>query len=216
MSPEIILPVTIEEWFRSHRLDELKDYLDVTEKYLAKTEAEFTVQYDEEIKKRAPEDEEEFRQLHQYEYQQYTEKFPRILCNSFLVSACSLLEYEIEDICKRLQKEKQIPISWSDLKGNILERAKNYFKLAGLNLSYNDQIWHEINYYSQLRNCIVHDNGLLRKDDKNLINYVKEKSIISQKLLREVALTPQFCREVVETMQTFLVELEKSINLKSK
>ena len=224
MSPEIILPITIEEWFRSHRLDELKNYLDITEKYLQKAKADFEAWSDEQVKELPAEKRQEFYDLYYYDYWQYAEKFPRILRNSFLVSALTLLEDEMSRICRRLKERQQIPINLSDLRGNALEQAKLYFKCAKLNLKFNDKVWQEIQNYYLVRHCIVHNNSLIKgtKKERALHSYTSRKNIISSRpswrgdKIEEVALTPQFCKEVVETIQVFLVELEKSINLKRK
>jgi hypothetical protein len=216
-----VLPVTEDEWFRSYRLDELKKYLDVTEKYLQKAKAEFEARSDEQIKELPDEKRQEFYDFYQDDYWQYAEKFPRILRNSLLVSAISLLEYEINVICESLKKKQDIRINLNDLRGDALERTRKYFQNAGLELPFNNHIWREINHYYKVRNCIVHTNGLIMelqyKDRKDLIPYLTRKGIISEDTIKkEIALTTQFCKEVIETIQVFLVELEKNISLKSK
>lgn len=224
-SHEIILPITIDEWFRSHRLDELKNYLDVTEKYLQKAKTDFEEWSHEQVKRLPSEQQQEFYDLYYDDYWRYKEKFPRILRNSFLVSALTLLEYEMNIICRRLKKEQQIPINPSDLRGNTLEQAKLYFKLAELNLTFNDKTWQEINNYYLIRNCIVHNNGLIKgsRYETKLRAYTIRTKITDKLIVfpevrphDQIALTDQFCKQVVETIQIFLVELEKNINRKSK
>jgi len=194
------------------RLDELKKYLDITEKYLQKAKADFDAWTDEQVKNLPPGQRQEFYDFYQDDYWQYAEKFPRILRNSFLVSACSLLEFEMDVFCKKLEEGQQIPISWNKLTGDKLERVKNYCKLVKLELSYNGQIWQEINRYYKVRHCIAHTSGLLKKltdkDKKDLLPYLTEKRIISQDTIeQEIALTKQFCEEVINTMQNFLNEV---------
>lgn len=220
-SREIIIPLNIEAFFRSHRLDELKKYLDITEKYLQKAKAEFEAWSDERVKELPAEQRQEFYDFYYDEYWQYAEKFPRILRNSFLVATISLLEYELNVICNRLKKKHDIRINLSDLKGDTLERTRKYCQNAGLELPDNNTTWQDIKHYYKVRNCIVHTNGLVmelqHKDRKELIPYLNSRRIISQDTIKqEIALTKQFCEEVIETIQTFLVELEKSINSGSK
>ena len=156
----MLLSIQDFDYFLAHiRLDELKRYLDITEKYLQKAKVEFEALADEQVKKLPPEQRNEFYEFYSDEYWRYAEKFPRILRNSFLVSAHSLLEYEMNVICKRLRKEQQIPVTLSDLKGDELERVKLFFKNAGLSLDYNGSTWQEINNYYLVRNCIVHNSG---------------------------------------------------------
>jgi len=225
-SHEIILPITIDEYFRSYRLDELKKYLDITEKYLEKAKSDFKTHLSEQAKKLStanlsPKELDEINDFYGDEYWSYSERFPRILRNSFLVSAISLLEYEMNVVCERLKKNQGLRISLSDLKGDVLERTRKYCQNAGLELPDNNTTWQDIKHYYKVRNCIVHTNSLVmelqRKDRKELIPYLNSRRIISQDTIKqEIALTKQFCEEVIETIQTFLIELEKSINSGSK
>jgi len=221
-SRDIILPITIEEWFRSYRLDELKKYLDVTEKYLRTAKSDFETHLNEQNKKLSTaklsyKELDEINEFYSEERWRYEEKFPRILRNSFLVAAISLLEYEISVIYHKLKRAQQIPMA--DSTSDSLEQAKLCWKVVGLGFPDRDKMWQELNYYYKVRNCIVHTNGLVMelqyKYRKALIPYITEKGIISQDTIeQEIALTEQFCKEVVETIQSFLVELEKNINLK--
>ena len=194
------------------RLDELRKYLDVTEKYLRKAKDEFKSWADEEVKKLPPQQQSEFYDFYSDEYWRHEERFPRILRNSFLVSALSLLEHEIHVICIKLKKEGRITISLSDLKGDTLEQTKRFFQLAGLKLRYDGQIWQEINNYYLIRNCIVHNSSLIKgyKDEKKLRTYITQKGVVSKDTIEEeVALTGQYCEEVITTMQNFLDEVYK-------
>ena len=192
------------------RWDDLVEYLTRTEKSLQKALEEFEAKYYEEVQKFTPAQRQEFDELYAEDYWRYLEGFPRILRSSFLVSACSLLEYEIGMICKRLQQKKKILISCSDLRGDMLERAKLYCKLAGLDLPTDDSTWQEVNHYIKVRNCIVHKNGLLKEfqGDKDLISYITRKGIISQDTIeQEIALTEQFLKEVIVTIRAFLEKI---------
>ena len=119
-------------------------------------------------------------------------------------------------ICKRLKKEYQIPISWSDLRGDMLERGKLYCKLAGLPLAYEEQSWREINSYSMIRDCIVHKNGAVKgfQYEQELRTYATQNGIISQDTIeQEIALTEQFCRDIIKTIRTFLGKLYEAYEL---
>ena len=220
VSNDIILPITIDEYFRSYRFDELKEYLDITEKYLEKAKSDFETSANEQAKKLSNANPnlraDEINDILSDDYWRYSERFPRILRNSFLVSAISLLEYELNLICNRLKKKYDIRINLNDFKGGTLEQIRKYFKNARLEFQFNNSTWREINNYYKVRNCIVHVNGLImeleHKDRINLISYLKKKDIISQDTIKqEIALKKSFCEEVIETIQNFLAELEKKI-----
>lgn len=157
-----------------------------------------------------PEERDEFGEFYSDTYWDYAETFPTILRNSFLVSTYSLLEQKMAFICEQLQKDKSLTVSWKDLKGDTLEQFKKYCNLASLPLSFNNQAWQEINNYSLVRNCIVHNNGLIEgfREERKLHAYAKAKNIISKELIRkQIILTEQFCEEVIKTIKAFLIKV---------
>ncbi len=193
-------------------LNELEEYLKVTEKYLKKAKSDFETHLDEQRTKLStanlsPKELDEFNEFYGEVYWGYAETFPSILRSSFFVSAYSLLEDKMSIICRHLKKEQQIPISWSDLRGRTLDQFKLYSKLAGLELQYDDHTWQEIKRYSKVRNCIVHNSGLIEefRSDKDFMRYISDNDIISKELIKEqIALTEQFCREVTKNIWAFL------------
>jgi len=192
----------------------LKEYLNIMEDHLQKVTEQFEARVSEKKGTLTPGQFNEFEIDHVEEWVYYYDEFPYILRNSFFVSAYSLLEFDIDVICRKLKRTKEIPINLSDLYGDLLKRLKLYFKLAAVEYSFNGKTWKEINEYSKLRNCIIHNNGLLKKDDKDyksLINYVKRKDIIKERVIisveaaeQEIGLTEKFCKEAVDTMQKFI------------
>lgn len=194
----------------SYGLHELEEYLTTSEEFLQKAKLEFEAWATEQEKKLSPKEHDEFYEFYEDEHWRYSERFPRILRNSFLVLAHSLLEKQIARLCSWLRKKREIPIGWADLRGDVLDRAKLYFKLAGLPIRFDDQTWREINYYTKVRNCIVHENGLIKRlqDDQDFTNYITRKGIISTDMIeQEIALTEQFCEEVIKTMSTLMGKL---------
>ena len=203
---------------------ELKNYLAITEKYLQKAKEDFETSAHEQAEKLSATNPnlrtDEIDDILSNDYWEYAETFPRTLRSSFFVSAYSLLESKMALICRQLKKDKQIPISWSDLKGSTLDQFKFYCKLAGLEISYNSKSWQKIQHYCMLRNCIVHNRGLIQgaRQERELQAYANRKNIIDDTLIgvsirwqAQIALTEGFCKEVIETIQDFLVELEKKI-----
>ncbi len=202
-------------------LDELEEYLKITEEYLHKAKTDFETWFDEKTRGFTPKERNEFYELYGADYWQYAETFPRILRNSLFVSAYSLLEYEMAVICKWLKKDKQLPISLSDLRGDTPDQFKNYCKLACLEFPFNSRPWQEINNYRRIRNCIVHNRGLIKefqdKDNKGFISYLTKKGVILQDTNdQEIALTEQFCKEVVKTIADFLNKVVEAHDSQSR
>jgi len=207
--------------------DELEEYLKITEEYLQKAEKDFDTHVEEQVKKLSsadipPEELDESKEFYGEKHWDYAETFPRILRSSFFVSAYSLFEHKMALICKWLKRDKQIPISWSDLKGDSLDQFKLYCKLAGLELSYNSKTWQEIQHYCMLRNCIVHNRGLIHgaRQERELQAYANRKNIIEDLFVGlsirsqpQIALTAEFCKEVTKTMWAFLNNVLRAYEL---
>ena len=187
---------------------ELEEYLKTTEKYLLDVTTDRGAWLDEQAEALPPEERNEFYERNIDFYCAYADIFPMILRNSFLVSVHSLLEHKMDLVCKRIKEERQIASNWDDSRrGNALHKFKRYFKHAGLELTDND--WQEINNYRIIRNCIVHNRGLIKgaRQERELRYYITRKNIISQDTIREeIALTEQFCREAIKTIWEFLMK----------
>ena len=207
-----MLSFDLEYLLAESRWDDLKEYLNRMEEYFGEAEAKFNKWANEQVKKLTPTQQKEFYEEHVDEYSRYGEEFPRILRNSYLVSIFSLLEYEVGMAFKRLKDKKQIAIGWKDLRGDMVERAKLYCKLAGVDFPFDGNIWQEINDYSKVRNCIVHKNGLLRDAKPDLIQYLTDKSIISEYPIAEITLTKEFCEKVINTTHIFFKELYDALS----
>ncbi len=207
--------------------DELEEYLKITEEYLQKAEKDFDTHVEEQVKKLSsadipPKELDEIKEFYGEKHWDYAETFPRILRSSFFVSAYSLLEHKMALICKWLKKDKQMPISWSDLKGDSLDQFKLYCKLAGLELSYSSKTWQEIQHYCMLRNCIVHNRGLIHgaRQERELQAYANRENIIEDLFVGlsirsqlQIVLTKEFCKDVTKTIWAFLNNVLKAYEL---
>jgi len=190
----------------------LEEYLENIEKFLKGKKSKLRRQYlkwDDRIKQLPPDKQEFYKQYWLEEFNQYSIEFPRILRNSFLVTAISLLEFELAIICKKLKEQQQIPISWRELKGDTLEQAKRFCNVAGLNIASDNENWQNIQNVYLVRNCIVHNNGSIKgsKDERKLIKFAQQERIISQGEDKEIDLTKQFCKEVIALTEDFTSEV---------
>jgi hypothetical protein len=140
------------------------------------------------------------------------EEFPQFLHNSFLVTTYSLLEHHLKIICKLLEEKQKISININNLQGTILERIRLFWKLTKIDFPADNGTWEALNNYSIVRNCIVHNNGTIKKDDKYLIDYANKKGLVSSSNNDlELILTRNFCEESLQTMQKFIITLYNSI-----
>ena len=198
-----------------YELERLKDYLEKLEAYLEEAKEKFENWANAEAAKLPSSEREQFDDALSEEYSLYSEVFPRILRSSFLVTLHSFLESELAWICESSRTKRDIPISWSKLRGSSMERAKVYIlKLGGLDFP-TGQPWTEIKSYIDIRNCIVHAAGNVRElrnqqEKKRLCDYCSKQAGISIDADGNLALSKEFCLQAVSTLQGFFEELYDS------
>jgi len=188
---------------------ELEEYLKTTEKYLLDVTTDRGAWLDEQAEALPPEERNEFYERNIDFYRAYADIFPMILRNSFLVSALSLLDHKMWRFYKQLKRENLIQSSWDNIKGSFFEPFKKCCKEARLPLSFGDTTWQEIKKYYLVRNCIVHNSGLIKgaKHEQQLRAYVAKRNLISNDTIQEeIALTEKFCEEVIKTIRAFLMK----------
>lgn len=166
----------------------------------------------------------------------YGQLYPRFLNYSFLVSACSIFEYQLKRICALIQEEHKMPFGWEmdSSRKSMSIKIKRFLNFAGVILK-NDSprielsppdfvptevfdenriivktLWKELENYFMVRNCIVHDNGLINqaRNPEKVRNYAIEKGIILDNSDQsELLITADFNREVCKTMEQFFNKL---------
>lgn len=77
-----------------------------------------------------------------------------------IISLVTFLEMELQNFCLDLQFCTTLKLSYTELKGTILEQFKTYVnKLAELNIDFGTDIWQSVKEVVEMRNCLVHYNG---------------------------------------------------------
>jgi len=195
-----------EEGVLGDMWDALREYLSRMEEYLLKAERKFSAWADKELEKLQSDERGNFYEAYAEEFSYHME-FPRILRNSIFMSACSVLEYWMRVICSGLKEKQHMPIRWNDLRGGTIKQFRLYFELAHLDIPVGmNKKWQEIENYYLVRNCIVHEQGLLEKfrNNSRLLRFVEKRGIISEDNgEKEIALTKQFCEETIDIMEDF-------------
>ena len=193
----------------SYDLSELDHYLSVTEEYLVWARADFEEKSQEALKKMPLEELDDFGEDWGELSWRYSQVFPRLLRRSFLVTAVSVFEYNMGQMCKQLEREKKLPIGLSDLKGDLAERWGKFLKLAQIPVSFTATTWQELTNISMVRNCIMHNDGLFEgfPQGPQLRAYAEQNSMVSTDTLQEeIAPTREFCEKVIRTMKDFMQE----------
>jgi len=164
-------------------------------------------------------------------YDVYTEYYPHIFHNSFIISACALFEFQIRKICVLVKEEHKVPLEWDDMRGSVPNRAKSFLWHGGIFLrddppdSFQNwlsvnmpggkniperELWQEIENYFRVRNCIAHHNGLIQKlrYPEKVTKYASKKGIlVDNSGHTELLLNQDFNKEVCDTMMRFFSKL---------
>lgn len=166
----------------------------------------------------------------------YDEVYPRFFNHSFLVSSCSMFEYQLKRICDLVKEEHKMPFGWemSLSKASMLMKIKSYLKLAGIVLKDDPprielpppdfkptevvdenrviikELWEALKHYFMIRNCIIHNNGVINeaRNPERIRQYAAEKGIILDNPSQpELLITEEFNKEVCNTMHQFFNKL---------
>ncbi len=101
---------------------------------------------------------------------------PHILRGPFLVTLFSVYESAVTEIAGLIQKKQGQQIGIDDLKGDLLNRAKRYYKhILEFALSINNEHWKRLMILLDLRNIVAHENGRLemvsREQRRKILRY---------------------------------------------
>lgn len=118
-------------------------------------------------------------------------KLPTFTYNSSLISIYSYLEHTLNEICLQVQKQLRIKISVDDISGKgYIDRSRKYLeKIIHIPFHVVDKQWVEITKYQKIRNLIVHDNGSLRTENKDIS---KNKNYNLLKQFKKIEIEPNY------------------------
>ena len=132
----------------SSRLHDLERYLEHTQAYLHREQTYFRDEAHPDLAI-------EFLPL-------YGETFPPILHASVIVLVAMLLEQEVRELAGTLIAALDLKVKFNDLAGSVLDRFRTLAtKVVGLNLEDTRVQWADLVGLFELRNCIVHSQGVL-------------------------------------------------------
>jgi hypothetical protein len=193
------------------RISELKDYLELLVKQLEIIAKDYNEHIKEVADKITNERErEEFYEDSGETYWDYRKTYPRILLNSFLVAAYSLLESEICSLASRIGRKKKQVFDITDFGSrDYLGIASKYiYKLTGIKVQ-DFKSWNSIDDGRQIRNIIVHSNGKITKQhDFDLSKRYKflDDSTLDFPSIRpttRLSITYEYCHSFLVSMGEF-------------
>jgi len=197
------------------RIDELKNYLETLKQQLEIIARDYEKNVEEEARK--IEDEharDEFYEWSGERHWNYTKTFPRILLNSFHVMAYTLLESEIYSLAILVGKKQNQIFDVSDLGGREYLRNASYYINKLTQVKAQDfRSWNSIDDGRQIRNIIVHSNGLITSqhdfDLAKKYGFIDKSTIDfpSVRPTERLSITYEYCQSFLVTLKEFFSEL---------
>jgi len=138
------------------------------------------------------------------------ETLPRLQWYSQLLTLYGYFEKLLNDLCVEQREHNKFTLSFKDLHGQGIERARNYLvKIVGLNKSFLTPEWQRIKAIGILRNSVAHRDGFVDFEPNNLKSIYAQLSKISGVELREETMNQEdsqiFFGEqvIIETIELF-------------
>lgn len=161
-----------------NELEKVKQYYEELENKFQSDKKRLSKRYDEEVGNGKFDAEIKY-QLDEYfsdEHYIIESIFLKSFRYSMIITVYSLLEISLNDLCHYLRNSKKLALSFDELRGEGIERAKLYLtKVCLLDFPESCKEWNEIQKLNKIRNCIVHAMG----DIENAKSPQKLRNIIA-------------------------------------
>jgi len=133
-----------------------------------------------------------------------------ILRKSTIISLYILLENELDEYCKTFAKHSATKLKLSDFKGDILERFKIYStKVLKIPFDFGSDLWQFIIGLHEVRNCLVHNNGIIEGFGKKKVieHFSKHQNLITIRDEYFMDISFNGCSESIEQVDRLFVTL---------
>ncbi|MFI5364591.1 MAG: hypothetical protein ACHQ4J_03110 [Candidatus Binatia bacterium] len=142
----------------------------------------------------------------------FDDAFPRILRYSLFSHSVALLEFGLLDLAHIYERALGLKLSKHELRDKGITRAKTYLqKVPGAPFPETSVYWNSILALNAIRNLVVHNNGLYRKDQRcrDKIDRLMEQwnGLIFVDDVGRFQLSAGFVEKALNTTTAFLKEL---------
>lgn len=163
-------------------------------------------------------DEEEYDQHRQVLYNlddvYETELYPAMRY-SFIVLLHIFTENELRNLCSEIQKERQVTIGVTDLKGSAIEQIRAFLtKLAGISMQeFPQEEWENLRTLQKVRDCIVHAFGRVKDSrDEPFLRDVASKGMgISIGYDGRLLIEKSFSQQQLVNLRNLFTKLFKAV-----
>lgn len=139
------------------------------------------------------------------DYWELEQVFPEIQRNSNVISVYSVLENNLNHLCSLYSKVIESEIELSDFgEQDIIKRAQIYLtKVAKANFPAEHCSWKEIQKIQQIRNKLVHAQGIIPSGNSPLIAYINNCPYLALNDRKKVIIQKGFVEHCTEVFGNF-------------
>ncbi|MBE3924290.1 hypothetical protein HJ152_23210 [Vibrio parahaemolyticus] len=140
--------------------------------------------------------------------------FPSIQRRAEVIVSYSVLEHQMQQICESIEKELDSLIKLKDLASNgIIDQCQKYLeKVALVPFPKKEAAWKEILFIQQIRNSLVHADGVVKTGNKALRGYINQNKYLDISNDNKVVLLSGFTVRCVDVYCHFLTDLYVSVS----
>lgn len=145
--------------------------------------------------------------------------FPTILRSAALTTIYSSTESKLNQVCQLIEQRDYLPTSIDNIKAEdqSIRKARKYLVDVAHVVFPNSPEWQNLLYYQILRNCIVHNKGIINHTSRNnlFMETYKLPGLSFVRILgkssRKIILHPGFCEKMIDNVRSFFEQL--TVNL---
>lgn len=140
--------------------------------------------------------------------------FPSIQRRAEVIVSYSVLEHQMQQICESIETELDSLIKLKDLASNgIIDQCQKYLeKVALVPFPKKEAAWKEILFIQQIRNSLVHADGVVKTGNKALRGYINQNKYLDISNDNKVVLLSGFTVYCVDVYCHFLTDLYVSVS----
>ena len=151
------------------------------------------------------------------EHRRLHDVFPSLHWNSTFITAYSLFEAHLNEICMILQRESKCQVKVRNIRGKGIERSKIYLSSVWkLQEPFRGKDWSKIKEYASIRNILAHNSGNLNLDKdgpeahKKICEILKKDEAVEADIdgeygIGRIILTPKITINSIKLYKKFLI-----------
>lgn len=196
------------------RLQEYREYTAEIESKFESDKKSLRERFEDEIKDYTDEDRQFVEEYYAEDYSDIEDTKTGLYRRSTLVSLYTYLESSMHAMCLHAQRQNDLPVGVSDIRGEGIIRSKTYLELHSLfDITPVNGSWSTLNSFNKIRNCLVHCNGDIAtfNGQRKIKDIVSQNRHLSLKNDRLIIIEKGYVDLVIEDIEKLLLELHKQV-----